>query len=87
MGTQFDMDIWGIGSMEKYIKIAQKYLVVNSINLNNGLCFTIRYNDLKNSDNPEQLIKERINSICYGFSAVRDFKDEYGTRYLLFYNE
>lgn len=73
--------------MEKYIKIAEKYLAVNSTNLNKGLCFAIRYNDLKNSDNPEQLIKERIKSICYDFSAVRDFTDEYGTKYLLFYNE
>lgn len=72
--------------MKKYIQIAEKYLVTNSSNLTRGICFTIRYNDLLNSDNPEQFIKEEINSICYDFSAVRDYTDEYGTRYLLFYN-
>lgn len=72
--------------MEEYIKIAEKYLAINSTNLTKGVCFTIRYVDLKNSDNPEQLIKEKISSTCYDFSAVRDFTDEYGTRYLLFYN-
>ena len=72
--------------MKEYIKIAEKYLSINLTNLTKGVCFTIKYNDLKNSDNPEQLIKEKISSICYDFSAVRDFTDEYGTRYLLFYN-
>lgn len=73
--------------MKEYIQIAEKYLVTNSSNLTRGICFTIRYNDLLNSDNPEQFIKEEINSICYDFSAVRDYTDEYGTRYLLFYNK
>lgn len=73
--------------MKEYIDIAEKYLVINSNNLTKGICFTIRYSDLKNSNNPEQFIKEKISSICYDFSAVRDFTDEYGTRYLLFYND
>lgn len=73
--------------MKEYIQIAEKYLVTNLSNLTRGICFTIRYNDLLNSDNPEQFIKEEINSICYDFSAVRDYTDEYGTRYLLFYNK
>lgn len=73
--------------MEEYIKIAQKCLAVESPHLCRGLCFTIRYDDLKNSSDPEQFIKEKLSSICYDFSVVRDFADEYGVKYILFCNE
>ena len=72
--------------MEKYVKIAEKYLAVNSKNLTNGLCFTIRKKELDNSNNPEELIKNRIESICYDFTSVKSYTDDYGTEYLLFYN-
>ncbi len=73
-------------NMEEYIKIAERYLATNSKSLTKGLCFSIRFSELKSCNNPEALIKDRINNICYDFSAVRDYTDEYGTRYLLFYN-
>ena len=72
--------------MEKYVKIAEKYLAVNSKNLTNGLCSTIRKTELDNSNNPEEFIKNRIESICYDFASVRSYTDDYGTEYLLFYN-
>ena len=72
--------------MEKYIEIAKKYLVNNSKNLTKGLCFTIRKAELDNSGNAEELIKDKINSICYDFSEVRNYIDGYGIEYLLFYN-
>ena len=51
-----------------------------------GLCFTIRKTELDNSNNPEEFIKNRIESICYDFTSVRSYTDDYGTEYLLFYN-
>ena len=72
--------------MEKYIEIAKKYLVNNSKNLTKGLYFTIRKSELDNSNNAEELIKDKINSICYDFSEVRNYIDGYGIEYLLFYN-
>lgn len=72
--------------MEEYIMIAEKYLTANSKSLTKGLCFSIRLSELESSNNPEALIRDRINSICYDFSAVRDYTDEYRIRYLLFYN-
>ena len=72
--------------MEKYIEIAKKYLVNNSKNLTKGLCFTIRKSELDNSINAEELIKDKINSICYDFSEVKSYTDGYGIEYLLFYN-
>ena len=72
--------------MEKYIEIAKKYLVNNLKNLTKGLCFTIRKSELDNSINAEGLIKDKINSICYDFSEVRNYTDGCGIEYLLFYN-
>ena len=72
--------------MEKYVKIAEKYLAVNSKNLTKGLCFTIRKSELDASDNPEKLIENRVSSILYDFSAVRSYMEGYGTEYILFYN-
>ena len=72
--------------MGKYIKIAEKYLAVNSKHLAKGLCFTIRKTELDKSDNPEELIKSRVESISYDFAAVKSYTDGYGTEYLLFYN-
>lgn len=72
--------------MEKYIKIAEKYLAINSKHLVKGLCFTIRKHELDNSKNPEELIKNKLDSICYDFSVVKSYMDNYGTEYLLFYN-
>ena len=72
--------------MGKYIEIAKKYLANNSNNLTKGLCFTIRKSELDNSSNAEELIKDKINSICYDFSEVRNYTDGYGIEYLLFYN-
>ena len=72
--------------MGKYIEIAKKYLANNSNNLTKGLCFTIRKAELDNSSNAEELIKDKINSICYDFSEVRNYIDGYGIEYLLFYN-
>ena len=72
--------------MEKYIEIAKKYLIRDSKNLTKGLCFTIRKSELDNSSNAEELIKDKINSICYDFSEVRNYTDGYGIEYLLFYN-
>ena len=72
--------------MEKYVKIAEKYLAVNSKHLTKGLCFTIRKSELDASDNPDELIKNMVNSINYDFAAVRSYADEYGMEYLLFYN-
>ena len=72
--------------MEKYVKIAEKYLAVNSKNLTKEFCFTIRKTELDNSNNPEEFIKNRIESICYDFTSVRSYTDDYGTEYLLFYN-
>ena len=72
--------------MEKYIEIAKKYLIRDSKNLTKGLCFTIRKSELDNSSNAEELIKDKINSICYDFTSVRSYTDDYGTEYLLFYN-
>ena len=50
------------------------------------MCFTIRKSELDNSNNAEELIKDKINSICYDFSEVRNYIDGYGIEYLLFYN-
>ena len=72
--------------MEKYIEIAKKYLIRDSNNLTKGLCFTIRKAELDNSGNAEELIKDKINSICYDFSEVRNYTDGCGIEYLLFYN-
>ena len=72
--------------MGKYIYLAKKYLVKDSKNLTKGLCFTIRKAELDNSGNAEELIKDKINSICYDFSEVRNYTDGYGIEYLLFYN-
>ena len=72
--------------MGKYIYLAKKYLVKDSKNLTKGLCFTIRKSELDNSNNAEELIKDKINSICYDFSKVRNYTDGYGIEYLLFYN-
>ena len=72
--------------MGKYIYLAKKYLVKDSKNLTKGLCFTIRKAELDNSNNVEELIKDKINSICYDFSEVKSYTDGYGTEYLLFYN-
>ena len=77
---------FGGKTVEKYIKIAEKYLVTNSKYLVKGVCFTIRKRELDNSNNPEELIKNRVDSICYEFSAVKSYMDNYGTEYLLFYN-
>ena len=73
--------------MGKYIYLAKKYLVKDSKNLTKGLCFTIRKAELDNSSNAEELIKDKINSICYDFSEVRSYTDGYGIEYLLFCNE
>ena len=72
--------------MGKYIYLAKKYLVKDSKNLTKGLCFTIRKAELDNSSNAEELIKDKINSICYDFSEVKSYTDGYGIEYLLFYN-
>lgn len=72
--------------MGKYIYLAKKYLVKDSKNLTKGLCFTIRKAELDNSSNAEELIKDKINSICYDFSEVKNYTDGYGIEYLLFYN-
>ena len=72
--------------MGKYIYFAKKYLVKDSKNLTKGLCFTIRKAELDNSSNAEELIKDKINSICYDFSEVKSYTDGYGIEYLLFYN-
>ena len=72
--------------MEKYIEIAKKYLANNSKNLTKELCFTIRKSELDNNNNAEELIKDKINSICYDFSEVRNYTDGCGIEYLLFYN-
>ena len=72
--------------MEKYIEIAKKYLIKDSKNLTKGLCFIIRKSELDNSINVEELIKDKINSIFYDFSEVRNYTDGYGIEYLLFYN-
>ena len=72
--------------MGKYIYLAKKYLVKDSKNLTKGLCFTIRKAELDNSINAEEIIKDKINSICYDFASVRSYIDDYGTEYLLFYN-
>ena len=72
--------------MGKYMYLAKKYLVKDSKNLTKGLCFTIRKAELDNSSNAEELIKDKINSICYDFSEVKSYTDGYGIEYLLFYN-
>lgn len=72
--------------MEKYIEIAKKYLVNSSKHLTNGICLTIRKKELDNSNNPEKLIKEKLHTVCYDFSLVRKYIDEYGNEYLLFFN-
>lgn len=56
--------------MGKYIKIAEKYLAVNSTHLTKGLCFTIRKSELDASNNLEELIKNRVKSINYDFRQL-----------------
>lgn len=74
------------GMMKEYIEIAKKYLTNSSKNLTKGLCFTIRKSELDNSNNVEELIKNKVNSICYDFSRVKSYTDGYGIEYLMFYN-
>ena len=73
--------------MEKYIKIAEKYLTKDTKNLTKGICFTIRKSELENSYDPEEFIKEKISSLCYDFSSVKKYIDNYGIEYLVFFNE
>lgn len=73
--------------MEKYLEIAKSILLKSSEPLTKGLCFTIRKRELDNSANPEELIKSRLDSICYDFSEVRGYIDAYGIESLLFYND
>lgn len=73
--------------MERYLKIAEKYSVEDSEYLAKGLCFTIRKRELDNSNDPEELIKSKLDSIYYDFSKVRIYVDAYGMESLLFYND
>lgn len=73
--------------MEKYIKIAEKYLTKDTKNLTKGICFTIRKSELENSNDPKEFIKEKISSLCYDFSSVKKYIDNYGIEYLVFFNE
>jgi len=73
--------------MEKYINIAKAYLKTDSRHLVKGLCFTVRKKELDNSNNPEELIKEKLSFVYYDFSAVKSYTDSYGINYLMFFNE
>lgn len=73
--------------MERYTAICKSHLKTESKHLAEGLCITIRKKDLDNCGDPEKLIRKRMDSVCYDFSAVKCYRDNYGDDYLLFYND
>lgn len=73
---------------KEYLDTAKKYLF-NKGNgkLTGGICFTIRIGEIFNSDEPEEFIKNKIESVRYDFTEVCLHTDSYGVDYLLFYNK
>ena len=60
--------------------------IVGALTESSIIIWSLHINQLHIEYIEHNIHKQKINSICYGFSEVRNYTDGYGIEYLLFYN-